>query len=323
MKAHLGIDIAKASFDVVLLVDEQSDVHAQFSNDKAGFKKLQTWLVHRQVSELQACMEATGNFSEGLATFLYEQGYTVSLVNPARISGYAKSQMRRNKTDKLDAALIADFCRNQQPPAWTPPDPAWKELQAMVRHLQDLDKARQQARNRLSALPNSAAVLAQLHDQIAFLDQQMNDLKKLINDHIDQHPDLKKQRDLLTSIPGIGDLTAGKLLGEFRHIPAFDHPNQLVAFAGLNPRQHVSGSSVRGRTVISKQGRASIRAALYMPAVVAKRFNPILARFAARLKANGLSGTQIVVAIMRKLLHLAYGVLKSGLPFDPNRSFSA
>src|SRR4051812_23090560 len=178
--AHLGIDIAKASFDVVLLVDGQADAHAQFSNDKAGFKKLQTWLVHRGVSELQACMEATGNFSEGLATFLYEQGYTVSLVNPAHISGYAKSQLRRNKTDKLDAALIADFCRNQQPPAWTPPDPAWKELQALVRHLQDLDKVRQQARNRLSAVPNSAAVVAQLEAQIAFLDQQILDLKKLM-----------------------------------------------------------------------------------------------------------------------------------------------
>jgi transposase len=315
---HLGIDIAKASFDAVLLVEGKADEHAQFENNKSGFKKLKTWLERRTIGELHACMEATGNFSDGLATFLYGAGYTVSVVNPARISGYAKSQLRRNKTDKLDAELIAQFCRSQQPPVWTPPDPAWKELQAMVRHLQDLDKVRQQARNRLSADPNSPVVVAQLQAQIAFLDDQIKHLKKLMNDHIDQHPDLKNQRDLLTSIPGIGDLTASKLLGEFRSIPAFDHPNQLVAFAGLNPRHHTSGSSIRGKTSISKQGRASIRGALYMPAISAKRHNPSLAAFAARLKARGLSGTQIVVAVMRKLLHLAFGVLKSGKPFDFN-----
>lgn len=323
MDAILGIDVAKVSLDVAVLVEGKPVEHAQFSNDEKGFKQLTRWLTKREVRSLQACMEATGNFSEAIATYLYEQGYTVSVVNPARISGYAKSQLRRNKTDKLDAELIADFCRTQHPPAWSPPDPAWKELQALVRHLQALDTTRQQARNRLSAQPGAPAVIAQLHDQIAFLDKQITDLKKLIQDHIDQHPDLKRQRDLLASIPGIGDLTASKLLAEFRNIAAFDSPAQIVAFAGLNPKHHSSGSSIRGKTVISKQGRASIRAALYMPAVVAKRFNPLLTVFAQRLKQRGLSGTQIIVAVMRKLLHLAFGILKSGQPFDPTFALKA
>src|SRR5260221_1554967 len=130
MNAILGIDVAKANLDVALLVEAKPAEPAPFSNDEKGFKQLKRWLVKRGVQSLQVCMEATGNFSEASATFLYAQGYTVSVVNPARISGYAKSQLRRNKTDKLDAALIADFCRTQHPPAWSPPDPAWKELQA-------------------------------------------------------------------------------------------------------------------------------------------------------------------------------------------------
>ena len=317
MTTILGIDVAKASLDVVLVAGQAAE-HAQFDNDAQGFKRLKAWLDKRSVQELHACLEATGNFSDEVATFLYAQGYTVSVVNPARISGYAKSQLRRNKTDKLDAQLIADFCRTQHPPSWTPPDPAWKELQGLVRHLQDLGKTRQQTKNRLSAKPSSAAVIDQLQAHITFLDGQIQHTKKLIQDHINQQPDLRRQRDLLTSIPGIGDLTAGKLLAEFRHIAAFDSPAQLVAFAGLNPKQHVSGTSIHGKTVISKQGRASIRAALYMPAVVAKRFNPILATFAQRLEQRGVSGTALIVAIMRKLLHLDFGILKSGQPFDPN-----
>jgi transposase len=186
-----------------------------------------------------------GYFSDGFATFLPTAGYTVSVVNPARISVYGQSQLRRNTTDRLDAALIADFCRTQSPPVWSPPDPAWKELQGLVRHLQDLETTRQSAKNRLSAHPASAA----------FLDQQILQTKRLIQDHLDQHPDLRRQRDLLTSIPGIGDLTAGKILAEFRSITNFDNPAQIVAFAGLNPKHRVSGSSIRGKTVISKQGR--------------------------------------------------------------------
>ncbi len=132
---------------------------------------------------------------------------------------------------------------------------------------------------------------------------------------------MKRQRDLLTSIPGIAELTAGKLLAEFRAITDFANVRQLVAFAGLNPRQHVSGTSVHKTSHISKCGRASLRAALYMPAIVAKRHNPVLSDFAQRLQARGVSGKRLIVAIMRKLLHLVYGILKSGKPFDPHFAY--
>jgi transposase len=315
MKVYVGIDVSKASLDVAVLKGTQRE-HARFSNDTDGYIKLQRWLK-KQGRSVQVCLEATGSYGEGIAEFLYEAGYPVSVVNPARIKGYAQSQMSRNKTDKLDAYLIADFCRTQQPQSWSPPPPELRELTALVRHLEDLQQTRSQIANRLS-VARTSTIKAQLQAQLALLDEQIKQTKRAINDHINHFPHLKQQRDLLASIPGIGELTAGKLLAEWRSITQFKCVAQLVAVAGLNPRHHRSGSSVHHATHISKCGRASLRAALYLPAVVAKQHNPILARFAARLQQRGLSGKPLIVAIMRKLLHLVFGILKSGKPFDPN-----
>jgi transposase len=186
----------------------------------------------------------------------------------------------------------------------------------MCTHLADLESDRQRQRNRLHALQHAACpsstVLENLHQQIDFLTHQIDHVQQAIQDHIDHHPDLKQQRDLLDSIQGIGPLTAAKLLGEYGDMRQFTDVRQVVAFAGLNPRHHQSGTSVKGHTSISKMGRSSIRAALYMPAVVAKRANPRLAAFADRLASRGLCQMQIIVAVMRKLLHFAFGVLKSG-----------
>jgi transposase len=176
--------------------------------------------------------------------------------------------------------------------------------------------------NRLHAVKLAAqptqTVLDNLQAQIDFLKQQIDAVIKEIQDHINQYPKLKKQRDLLKSIKGIGDPTAAKLLAEYGDMRQFDNVRQVVAFAGLNPKHRQSGSSVRGKTHISKIGRSSIRAALYMPAVVAKNHNKLLQPFVQRLEKQGLCGIEIVVAVMRKLLHIAFGILKSGQPFDPN-----
>jgi transposase len=255
-----------------------------------------------------------------VADYLFVQGYTVSVVNPARIRSYADSQLQRNKTDKLDAALIADFCRTQHPSAWTPPPPEIRQLQQWVRHLEDLTQAHQQAKNRLGLPGQSEPVTDHLQAQIALLVQQIAQTKQAISDLLDQSPDLKHQKDLLRSIPGLGDLTIGKLMAECRDLTAFRDVRQLVAFAGLNPRQHTSGSSVHKKPTISRTGSASLRAALYMPALAAMRFNPLLRIFADRLRARGLAAKAIIVAVMRKLLHLVFGVLNSGQPFDPNWS---
>lgn len=322
MEAILGVDIGKEKVDVKLEYGEEKEEEATFDNVPAGHKKLQRFMKKRKVKKAHVCMEATGRYGEVLAEFLCEQGHDVSVVNPVRIKAYAESQLQRNKTDKLDAALIADFCRTQNPPVWTPPPPEWRQLQVLARHLEDLEADRQRQRNRLDALQHSAhpstIVVDNLRQQIDLLGQQIEQVKADMQDHIDNHPAMKQQRDLLDSIKGIGPLTAAKLIAEFRNITDFDDVRQLIAFAGLNPKQHQSGKSNRSKTPISKMGRSSIRAALYMPAVSARQHNPILKAFADRLEERGVTGKQLIVAVMRKLLHLAFGILKSGQPFDPN-----
>jgi transposase len=316
----LGIDVSKDKLDVHLLASSDR-LGASFANHKRGWRSLVNWLKKRSLStSVHICLEATGRYGEGVTAYLHQRGYALSVVNPARIKGYATSRLARNKTDQVDAALIADFCRAQcsDLPLWTPPDPAQRQLQALVRQLEDLDKMRQQERNRLQAGETAPSVLQRIRDHITFLDSQLEAVKAEIDQQFDQHPGLRKQRDLIASIQGVGNLTAAKLLAEIRNIADFDSPQQLVAFAGLNPRQHRSGSSVRGHSRISKVGCAAIRAALYMPAIVAKNTNPYMQPLVQRLEQRGHCKMSIVVAVMRKLLHLVFGILKSGQPFDPH-----
>jgi transposase len=313
----LGIDVSKATLDVILLRAEHPAQAASYANTLTGFKKLVKWLRKRNAGQVHACLEATGLYGDEVAQYLHEAGHTVSVVNPARIKAYAASQLQRNKTDRLDAALIADFCLTQKPPVWTPPDPAWRELRALARHLLDLKDMRQQERNRLEAGVTSVTVRQTLQAHLAFIQQQINELEQRMRDHIDQHPDLKRQRDLLDSIPGLGELTACLLVAELADLSRFDHAGQVVAFAGLNPRQRRSGSSVHGQTHLSKTGNSIVRRILYFPAISARRHNPRIAPWCDQLAARGKTKMQVIGAAMRKLLVLAYGVLKSGQPFDP------
>jgi len=318
MIAYLGIDVSKDTLDVFLVREDGKTENSQIANNSKGFKTLHNFLTKRVKTTLHACMEATGHYGDAIATFLYEAGYTVSVINPLQIKSYGDSQLRRIKTDASDAALIADFCRTQQPPAWTPPPPELQELQALVRHLSALKDMRQQELNRTKSGISSPIVKDALVTHIAFLDDQIAQLLAKIRKHVKSFPGLREQRALLTSIPGIGDLTAFRILAELPRWESFSTPNQVAAFAGLAPRLHQSGSSVRGRTHISKRGSARLRTALFMPAIVAQTHNPVMAAFAHRLLAAGKSKMAVVVAVMRKLLLLAFAVLKSGRPFDPH-----
>jgi transposase len=189
-------------------------------------------------------------------------------------------------------------------------------LQALVRRLDSLTEMRQMEANRLE-VATTEAVRASLAEHLAFLDQEVARTEGLIRSHIDSHPGLREQRQLLLSIPGIGDTTAAKLLGEILDVKLYAGARQLAAFAGLAPRLHESGSSVRRRARLSKTGAPRLRKALYFPAIVAMRHNPHVRALSERLKERGKCPMQIIGAAMRKLLHIAYGVLKSGKPFDP------
>ena len=228
MPPILGIDVAKEKVDVVLLREGQR-LGGQFDNTPSGFAKLVRWLNKHAKGTVHACLEATGHYGEAIAVYLYKAGHVVSVINPAQIKAYGQSMLQRNKTDQMDALVIAAFCRAQQPPAWAPPDAAWRELQAMARHLDALQSNLQQERNRLTAELPSTIVIDTIQAHITFLESQIEALKQQMHDHLDQHAHLKQQRDLLTSIPGIGDLTAAKLLAEIQDIAAFDSAEQLVA----------------------------------------------------------------------------------------------
>lgn len=224
--------------------------------------------------------------------------------------------------DEIDAlvgdTLIADFCRTQEPPLWQPPTPQKRALQEMSRRLDALIEQRTRETNRLKSGRLCEAVQESLQESLAFLDGQVAKLEAQINDHIDQHPDLRQEARLLTSIPGVGDKTAAKLLAELPAVERFAHVGQAVAYAGLSPQEHTSGSSVRKKSHLTKIGKRSIKTAMYFPALIALRHNPIIQALVERLEKHGKEKMVIVGAAMRKLFQLAYGVLKSGKPFDPN-----
>lgn len=315
MTAYVGIDVSKEKLDVALLREDKVE-RCQIDNTSKGFNKLHHFLEKRCRTDVHVCLEATSTYGDGVAEFLHRKGYLVSVVNPLRIKAFADSRLSRAKTDQADALLIAHFCQTQHPPAWTPPPLEVKQLRALVRRLDDLLAMRQQEVNRQQAGILTEAVLDQLQQHVAFLDDQLQALEQSIDDHFGQHPTLKQQRDLITSIPGLGERTAARLLGEMPDLNTFSDAGQLAAFWGLTPKPRQSGKS-KAPSRLSKQGSASVRAALYMPAVVAKRFNPFIRDLASRLQQRGLRPIQIVVAAMRKLVHLVFGILKSGQPFDP------
>lgn len=311
----LGIDISKAKFDVALSREGGKFRHKMFPNTPAGFSQLSDWLTKHQVERVHACLEATGTYSEPLALYLFEAGHTVSVVNPAKIKAYGQSRLSRTKTDKADAALIAQSCRERQPPAWQPPPREIRDLQAMARRLESLQEMRQMEQNRLDAGVGAERVRASLVRHLADLDREIADAQDGIREHIGAHPGLRRQRQLLLSIPGIGETTAAKFLAEILDVSLYASARQLAAFAGLAPRLHESGTSVKKKAWLSKLGTPRLRKALYFPAISAIRHNPQVRALSLRLKERGKCPMQIIGAAMRKLVHIAYGVLKSGEMF--------
>jgi len=311
--AILGIDIAKQTFQVALLL-EQKVTTGKFNNTTAGFGMLERWLVKHGAERVHACLEATGTYGEALAEHLHRAGHMVSVPNPARIKGFAQSELSRTKTDKADAQLIARFCSVMKPEPWQPPAPEVKELQSLVRRLEALNGMLDQERNRLETA--EAIVKDSIERVIKHLQQEIKATRKLIRNHINRHPDLRGKRDLLETIPGIGPGTSAMILAEFGDVSRFPDAGNMASFCGLTPRHRQSGTSVRGRSMLSKTGSSRIRKALFMPALAAIRYNPVIKAFRAQLLANGKHKMIIVGAVMRKLVYLAFGVLKSGRPFD-------
>jgi transposase len=311
----LGLDVSKAKVDCALLVGGKF-FNKVIRNQKEGFAELAKWLSKQGVERVHACCEATGTYSEALATYLADAGHVVSMVNPARIAAYGQTHLVRAKTDAADARLIARFCERERPGVWTPAPPAERVLLALVRDLDHVQKIRVAESNRF--LTADSSVQPRIQERLTFLDEHIAELQAAIRQHIRDHDDLNDRRKLLESIPGIGEATSAWLLAYLGVGARFKSAKQAVAFAGLAPGIEQSGSSINKRPPIVRSGHADLRCALYMPGVVAFSRCKAYASFVRRLTHNGKPKKLIVIALMRKLLTIAHAVLKTGKPFDPS-----
>lgn len=311
----LGLDISKCALDCALILNGKVKSRS-FSNDLAGFDKLIDWLTRQNVIRVHACCEATGVYHESVAVFLHERAHAVSVVNPAQIAAYGRAHLSRAKTDALDAWLIARFCERERPPEWAPLPPAERELLALLRDLRDLMDMERAESNRLGTA--HASVCERIERHLAYLSRKIAEVRKKIEHLIDSNKHLKSRRDLLDSVPGLGDATIPWLLAYLGDGQRFNNAKCASAFFGLCPKPHESGSSVHGKARIAKTGHNDLRRALYMPAVVAFSRCQAFAPFVQRMKAAGKPSMVIIVALMRKLVAIAQAILKSGKKFDPN-----
>ncbi len=311
----VGIDVAKAKLDVAVLVDGRFRCRT-FANDRAGFQALLEW-VGEDLYEMAVCMESTGAYGWALAHFLYTAGVVVSVVNPLRVKAFAVSELQRTKNDKVDAKVIARFCRAMQPRGWCPVSEEMEHLRGLMRRHLQLKKGQARARTQLQQPGLYQEAEESLKRELAFLQKELKGLEKQIRAQIAASPELQRRVDLVDSIPGIGPHTAALIVSRLPQLERFRSVRQVAAFVGLVVTEKVSGSSVRGKPHLSKQGDAQLRAGLYFPALAAIRHNPILRAVAERLRKTGKKPMVIVAAIMRRLIGMAYAILKSGRPFDP------
>lgn len=316
MKTYIGIDISKDTFDAATSSQKQS---VTFKNSPTGFKKLIKWLDELDTPHI--AMEATGKYYFALALHLYEQGYPVYVMNPYKIKHHAQSQLKRVKTDSEDAKLIAEFCEVHTLKPWQPDSPVISKLQEFSA-LQDLlIRTKTCFKNQMQSTLDPDVQKSQKR-QIEQLEEQIEQVQLQMKACVEQNIDLNKQVELLTTIKGLGEKTAIELVTHIKDIDRFDNAKSLASYSGLVPQIQQSGSSLN-RSSLSKMGNVNLRKCLYMPAINSMAYNPVLKSFADNLRSRGIAGKKIVAAVMRKLIHLVYAILKSGKPFDPEYEIRA
>lgn len=325
----IGIDVSKAKLDCSLLLDVASSKRRAktVANAKAGIADLLTWCTRQHVDshELHAILEGTGVYHEQAALALTDAGVTVSIVNPAQVKDFGRSLGIRTKTDGIDSLVLARYGALLNPKPWTPPSQEARILQALLSRREAIAQDLQRERNRLEkadATETPALIRQSLLDSVTFLDKQLAKLQQDIDDHIRKHPNLKADRELLTSIPAVGPQVGNHLLSVM-HNHHFQSAEQLAAYLGLVPVERQSGTSIHGRPRLSKAGPARIRAILFMAAVVGTQHNPHLKALYQRLQERGKTKMSALGAVMRKLVHLCFGVLKTRLPYQPDYALPA
>jgi transposase len=310
----LGIDVSKDLLDVCLLIDSRS-LFASFSNSKEGIKKLLSWTRKHGASASNVVLEATGHYSD-LATFcLHEAGLHVHLANPRRIKDYARSLGRRNKTDQVDAQIIAGFGASRSLPAWQPPAQEQQLLRSLVRRLDDVEALCRAEKNRLHAAADQPFVKNSLNRILKALEKECAALEAQIKKLIASTPSLNDDIQRLCQIEGIGLRSARWLCAELpRHLP---NARAAAAWLAVTPRIRQSGTSMRSTAPLGHDGNRYLRRVLYMASVVARHHNPRLKTFADRLIQNGKSKLAVLFAVLHKLIKIAFSILKNHSSYDP------
>jgi transposase len=314
---YLGIDVAKAKLDCSLLMDVDGGKRKlkSVANSPDGITALLSWTAKQGIlsTELHVVMEATGIYHEQAALNLHDAGVTVSIINPAHIKSFARSVGVLTKTDGVDSLILARYAALIKPRRWMPPPPEVRILQGLLGRCEAIQQDLQREKNRQekSVVAKESALIQQsITDSIAFLTEQLKKIQSRINDPIDGNPSLKRDLELLQSIPAIGEKSSTQLLAVM-HLHTFNSAEQLSAYLGLVPVERQSGTSLMGRAKLSKTGPSHIRAILYMAAVVAVRYNPHVKALYERLLARGKTKMSALGAAMRKLVHLCFGVVKT------------
>ncbi|UYF72048.1 IS110 family RNA-guided transposase [Acinetobacter ursingii] len=321
---YLGVDISKNNFDCCVFVDDTKKKNKKFENNKIGFTKLIDWLTKLDINllNLTVIMEATSIYHENLAYFLNNQNIKVCVANPARVRKFAAGISVLTKTDEVDAQVLVKYGQLAPYSLWQPDSFSLRLLkQLMLRrdaYLSELNREK----NRLDQSKcndTDLEIIEIILDDIESLQNRIKFIDRRIDDLISEDAVLTHKLSLLESIIAVGKRTALLLLVLFSK--DFTTASQAASFCGLIPIQKQSGTSVRGASRISKNGSSKVRSKLYMAAVVAIQHNPHIKIMYNRLINNGKSKMSALCAAMRKLIHIAFAVLKHNTPYDEKYAF--
>jgi len=329
LKQVAGIDIAQKELVVTLgKMDEQTDIelfaYKTFPNNVKGFKSLTEWVSKVGVTHVQCrfVMEATGVYHESLAYFLFDSGYEVSILLPNKISNYVKTLDIKTITDKTASQAIARFGLERKLDLWKKPLKVFKDMRQLTRERGQLIVERTILKNQLhaeqaEAMPNYSSI-NRVNERIALLDKQEKAILVELATIIKQEKKLADQVKNITSIPGVGKITAVIVLAETNGFELIRNKKQLVSYAGLDIKEKLSGTSVKGKPKISKKGNKHLRHAMHLPALSAIQHNERFKAIFVRLVSKHGIKMKAAVAIHRKLLELIYIIWKTNKPFDKN-----
>ncbi len=329
LKQCVGIDISKKSFTACTskFTDDtsiKSGIVRTFSNDKAGFKNLSKWVKTQTDNSfpLIYCMEATGTYFEALAHYLYLRNDDVSVVLPNKVKHFGHSLNIKSKTDSQDAIMISKMGAQMQLALWEPTQSVFKKLRSATRLLSSLKNDKTVISNRLDAAncgyEPDKMMMKTYTDLIKTIDKKIGQVEKHIKEVMKSDLQLWSKVEILLTIPGVGIQTVATILGETQGFKLIKNQRQLVSYAGLDVVQKQSGTSVQGRSRISKKGNSQIRRTLFMPAMSATNHNKPLAETYQRINSRNSNKKIGLIAVARKMLVLIYSMWKSGKPFDEN-----